>query len=29
MIDISTTATFDCLFDKLPKTVQRKARNQD
>lgn len=25
MIAISTTATFDCLLDKLPKTIQRKA----
>jgi len=25
MIDISTTATFDRLFDKLPKTIKRKA----
>lgn len=25
MIEISTTATFDRLFKKLPKTVQHKA----
>ena len=25
MIDISTTATFDRLFDKLPKTIKRKV----
>ena len=25
MIDISTTATFDRLFDKLPKPIPRKA----
>ena len=25
MIDISTTATFDRLFDKIPKAIQRKA----
>jgi len=28
MLDIATTATFDRLFSKLPKSIQRKAASK-